>query len=115
MPGDDPELPEESILSGLTVEQLRDGETHAPGTRRKLGRLKAPRERVSVEKLDVMLAETGDKPFSKKGWVFELKYDGYRLVAARDPNGDVYLRYRSGIDATPVFPRDHARDQGAPL
>jgi bifunctional non-homologous end joining protein LigD len=63
-----------------------------------------------------MLAETGDGPFSREGWLFELKYDGYRLLAATGeaagegavprPGGGrrVRLAYRSGRDATAVFP-----------
>ena len=31
-----------------------------------------------------MLAEPADAPFSAKGWLFELKYDGYRLLAQKD-------------------------------
>jgi bifunctional non-homologous end joining protein LigD len=104
VPGDDPPLPETSILSGLTVEQLRDGETRAEPVRKALVKTRAPRKRIDVTKVDVMLAETGDAPFSKDGWLFELKYDGYRLLAARDGDGVVRLRYRSGIDATGVFP-----------
>src|SRR6266702_4153186 len=36
------------------------------------------------------------------GWLFELKYDGFRLLAAKDGDS-VTLRYRSGRNAT-VFP-----------
>jgi bifunctional non-homologous end joining protein LigD len=55
-----------------------------------------------------MLAETADKPFSRKGWLFELKYDGYRVMAARhaDAAGRAHaeLRYRSGLDSSRLFP-----------
>ena len=47
--------------------------------------------------------EAEDEPFSRKGWIFELKYDGYRLLAAAD-RGHPYLRYRNGHDATALFP-----------
>jgi bifunctional non-homologous end joining protein LigD len=104
VPGDSPALAETSILSGLTVEQLAAGETRAEAVRGRLREAQAPRRRVDPVKLDVMLAETGDAPFSREGWLFELKYDGYRMVAARGPDGTVRLRYRSGIDATEVFP-----------
>jgi bifunctional non-homologous end joining protein LigD len=43
------------------------------------------------------------EPFSGPGWLFELKYDGFRLLAAKDGR-EVTLRYRSGRDATAVFP-----------
>ncbi len=104
VPGDEPALAETSVLSGLTVEQLAAGETRAGQVEAALRRAKAPRRRVDPMKVDVMLAETGGQPFSRAGWLFELKYDGYRMLAARDADGNVKLRYRSGIDATPVFP-----------
>ena len=50
-----------------------------------------------------MLASVADIPFSRSGWLFELKYDGYRLIAEKDRRR-VILRYRSGTDATAVFP-----------
>ena len=49
-----------------------------------------------------MLA-TASEPFHRDGWVFEIKYDGYRLMIER--RGDeVTLRSRRGIDLTPLFP-----------
>jgi ATP-dependent DNA ligase len=29
---------------------------------------------------DLMLASLGDRPFSRRGWIFELKYDGFRVL-----------------------------------
>ncbi len=51
---------------------------------------------------DLALA-TRAEPFSAPGWIFELKYDGFRLLAAKDGDSAT-LRYRSGRNATPVFP-----------
>jgi bifunctional non-homologous end joining protein LigD len=42
-------------------------------------------------------------PFSQRGWLYELKYDGYRLVAGIDA-GRVLLNTRNGADATKWFP-----------
>lgn len=42
-------------------------------------------------------------PFSRAGWVFELKYDGFRVLAARRA-GVVELRSRRGTDLLPCFP-----------
>ncbi|HEX3129254.1 MAG TPA: DNA ligase D [Thermoanaerobaculia bacterium] len=50
-----------------------------------------------------MKPETSDGPFTKKGWVFELKYDGFRILAEKMEDG-ARLAYRSGRDATPLFP-----------
>jgi bifunctional non-homologous end joining protein LigD len=95
---------EESILSGLTVEELRDGKTRAQEIAEALEGLRAPRGAVDPAKLELMLCETAEKPFSAKDWLFELKYDGYRLVAARRADGSAYLRYRNGADVTAIFP-----------
>jgi bifunctional non-homologous end joining protein LigD len=46
---------------------------------------------------------TPAKAFSGPGWVFEPKYDGFCLQVAKSA-GEVALRYRSGRDATDVFP-----------
>ena len=71
--------------------------------RKELERLKAPRGAVSAFDAEAMKPEVADRPFTKKGWVFELKYDGFRLLAEK--NGEVArLAYRSGRDATRIFP-----------
>jgi bifunctional non-homologous end joining protein LigD len=49
-----------------------------------------------------MLAATG-APFDRDGWIFELKYDGFRLLAGNE-GGRPRLRYRGGSDATAAFP-----------
>src|SRR2546428_11548672 len=50
-----------------------------------------------------MLAETREQPFSKPGWLFELKLDGYRVRAARE-RGAARLVTRNGHDIAPSFP-----------
>jgi bifunctional non-homologous end joining protein LigD len=46
-----------------------------------------------------MLATLVDEPFDDKKWVFETKWDGFRLVAEK--RGDtVRLWSRNGIDVT---------------
>ena len=67
-----------------------------------LKRLAAPPGVVDLASLQPMLAEHAEEPFSAPGWVFELKHDGFRLLAARE-GGRVRLQYRSGA-ATAVFP-----------
>src|SRR6266566_3215552 len=71
-------LPPESVLSGLTAEELKAGKDRAAPLEKELTRLKAPRRAVAVEEAEPMLAETREQPFSKPGWLFELKLDGYR-------------------------------------
>lgn len=94
---------EESILSGLTVEELRDGVDPAAPVREALRRTGAPRRRVRAEKVELMLAASRDQPFSKSGWLFELKLDGFRMLA-EVRQGEARLRTRNGRDASEVFP-----------
>jgi bifunctional non-homologous end joining protein LigD len=92
-----------SVLSGLTLEELVQGGERAAALRAQLEHLRAPHRRVHARDVGLMLADTAERPFSGHGWIFELKYDGYRLLAER--GGDrVELRFRGGHDATPAFP-----------
>ncbi|HEX3607616.1 MAG TPA: DNA ligase D [Candidatus Dormibacteraeota bacterium] len=62
----------------------------------------APERRLPTA-MRPMLAMTVDQPFSRRGWLFELKYDGVRALATiRD--GKVHLRGRSGRDETARYP-----------
>jgi bifunctional non-homologous end joining protein LigD len=102
--GDAANLPETSVLSGLTVEEIQDGADRVQGVIKNLKRSKLPERRIDPMKADLMLAETTDKPFTKKDWIFELKIDGYRLLAGRDANGKPTLRSRNRHDYTQLFP-----------
>lgn len=97
------ELPQESVLSGLTVEALKAGASPASRVRAELERLGAPRRMVSAQAVEPMLAEPREAAFAKPGWIFELKLDGYRLIAGRD-GPEVTLRSRSGAHLTAGFP-----------
>ena len=100
-PGD--EFPEESVLSGLTVEEVKEGRTPAGTLRSALEASSVPRVRVELRSVQLMLAETADEPFTRDGWVFELKLDGYRLLASKSA-GEALLLSRNGNDYTAVFP-----------
>ncbi len=102
-PDPDPGFDEASILSGLTVEELEDAPARDRAILEELGQGGASLLTTPPEKLEVMLAETVRQPFSRPGWFFELKYDGYRLLAIREA-GRVVLKFRSGRDATRTFP-----------
>jgi bifunctional non-homologous end joining protein LigD len=96
-------FPQESVLSGLSLDELVDGGERAASIRAELERLRAPQRRVHARDIRLMLADTAEHPFSGRGWLFELKYDGYRLLTERE--GDrVELRFRGGQDATAMFP-----------
>jgi bifunctional non-homologous end joining protein LigD len=96
-------LPQESIYSGLTLEEIRSGSERAAEVRAALERLGAPRREVRAGEVKLMLAETAERPFSDPAWLFELKYDGFRVLGAREA-GEARLLYRSGKDASTVYP-----------
>jgi bifunctional non-homologous end joining protein LigD len=70
---------------------------------RTLSDLGAPLRPVFAGRVELMLAQQSDRPFSAKGWIFELKHDGFRLLAARE-SGECRLFYRRGGDASRTFP-----------
>jgi bifunctional non-homologous end joining protein LigD len=88
--------PEESVLSGLSLDELRDGSMRAEKLAAEAEKLGAKKREVKPE---VMLAETAEKPPAGREWIFELKYDGFRLLASRKG-----LFYRSGREATKLYP-----------
>lgn len=94
---------EESVLSGLTVEEVMAGDR--PGTRLRAAITEsgAPRARVDPESVDAMHCESADEAFTRDGWLFELKLDGYRLIASKS-HGEALLLTRNGNDYTAVFP-----------
>jgi bifunctional non-homologous end joining protein LigD len=93
----------ESVLSGLTVEELREVPTKLTSLRQRLESLKAPLDKVSARTLRPMLASTGDRPFSGKEWLFEIKCDGVRVLASRMDEA-VELYGRNGQDITARYP-----------
>jgi len=100
---DPEELPAQSVLSGLTVEELGEGRDAGEVIRRELTRLGAPKSTVELKTVKVMLAETAEKPFTRKDWLFEPKLDGYRVLAAR-VKGESRLVTRNGNDCAASFP-----------
>lgn len=100
-PGD--QFPETSVLSGLTVEEVKAGVTPLTRLRAAVEAAGAIRSPVDPRTLEVMLAESADEAFTRDGWIFELKLDGYRLLASKSPRG-VLLLTRNGNDYTGVFP-----------
>jgi len=49
-----------------------------------------------------MLATAGEEIFNKPGWIYELKWDGYRVLASIS-DGNVRLYSRNGIDYSKKF------------
>ncbi|HEX4679724.1 MAG TPA: DNA ligase D, partial [Gaiellaceae bacterium] len=100
-PGD--QFPEQSVLSGLTVEEVKEGLTPATRLRAAVERAGAVNTPVDPRTVQAMLAEPADEAFTRDGWLFELKLDGYRLIASK-AHGEALLQTRKGNDYTAVFP-----------
>lgn len=93
----------QSILSGLTVEELRDASTKLSALHSQLDSVKAEQGVVLPRRQQFMLASAGERPFSSKEWLFEFKYDGVRVLASRSGK-DVELYGRSGQSITTRYP-----------
>jgi bifunctional non-homologous end joining protein LigD len=99
----DGSLPAGSVLSGLTVDQLGAGFDPAPELRLELEESGARLRKLRTAEVDLMLGEARSKPFTRAGWIFELKLDGYRILGGR-AGDEVSLRTRNGHSAAATFP-----------
>ncbi len=93
-----------SVLSGLTVDELFAGKSLDEELSARADAAGAKRGTPDVAKLRPMLCQTVKDPFSDPGWVFELKLDGARVLAAKQPDGTARLVARSGRDVTTIYP-----------
>ena len=105
----DPDILEERPESAKTGRQIADVAAEEPGWSSKTGRIekKAPaRKGGKAAKMPdfvpPQLATLKPQAPTGKGWVHEIKFDGYRLQA-RIEDGDVRLLTRSGLDWTEKF------------
>ncbi|NNF29507.1 MAG: DNA ligase D [Gemmatimonadetes bacterium] len=107
------DYPDDSIFSGLTVDELGAGGDHGASIRaecRKAGAKEAPLRAMEVE---LMMAESRERPFSKDGWIFEIKYDGYRMLGERTSDSSILVS-RNGNDLTDTFPEVARAIRGLP-
>jgi bifunctional non-homologous end joining protein LigD len=88
-----------SVFSGLTVEELRAGRTLDAELAAAADAAGAPRRALDATRLRPMLATPEERPFRRKGWLFELKYDGVRVLAEKDGER-VRLFARTGGERT---------------
>jgi bifunctional non-homologous end joining protein LigD len=103
-PGEADEFSEDSVLSGLTVEEIMSGDGPGAEIRHALEQEeRAVRTRVDATKVEPTHCETRDDAFTRDDWIFELKLDGYRLIASKS-KGEALLLTRNGNDYTSVFP-----------
>jgi bifunctional non-homologous end joining protein LigD len=93
-----------SVFSGLTIAELGAGVTRTDEVTQLARAAGAPARALPDAALSPMLAETADEAFTRPGWLFELKYDGARVIAVKTPDGGARLVARSGRDVTEVYP-----------
>ena len=106
--------PRDSIYSGLTVDEFARADERAEALAGRVAELGARERAVRADDVELMLATSREEPFSREGWIFELKYDGYRLLAER-VGREPYLRSRAGHDLTATFPEIARAVRGLPF
>ncbi|HKU18611.1 MAG TPA: DNA ligase D [Candidatus Saccharimonadales bacterium] len=84
-----------SVKSGKHVDDL--------GARGKLPDLSACPKRAKPWAVKPMLTTLMNAPFSREGWLFEIKWDGYRAVGSKHGDG-TELYSRNGIDFAEKYP-----------
>ena len=94
-----------SILSGLTIEEMRDASAVGKRVSAQLEKQGAPRLTgpLNLKSFPITLAKPLEKPFDGDAWLFEIKYDGVRILAIRDGH-HVRLFARSGTEVTERYP-----------
>jgi bifunctional non-homologous end joining protein LigD len=92
----------DDIAGSKTAKQWKINRT-AAGPAKK--RTVAKRAKTDPLPKDVtpMLATLVDAPFDDPGWLFEVKWDGYRAIAMIDVDGTVALTSRNGLDLLKRF------------
>jgi bifunctional non-homologous end joining protein LigD len=94
-----------SVLSGLTIDEIRDAASVGQKVVGRLEKLKAPEIAGPLKRANfpLTLAKLGGEVFDSGAWLFELKYDGVRALAIRDGKS-AHLYARSGTDITARYP-----------
>ncbi len=102
-PGGTEVYPDDSIYSGLAVDDLPRAAEIESALRERVVALGAHVRPLRARDVEPMKATRRASAFTDPEWVFELKYDGYRLIAGRE-GGEAVLVSRNGNDLTPTFP-----------
>jgi len=105
----------ESVITGRTVQQVGTGEAAPKPARKTKGARATPPKPTAarmpkLDHIEPQLATLVDRPPDDRNWVYEIKFDGYRMMASID-HGKVQLRSRNNLDWTSTLP-DIAKDLG---
>jgi bifunctional non-homologous end joining protein LigD len=103
-----------SILSGLTIDELYARAPRHQAIVQALADAKVPKKALALDALEPMLCQTADAAFSSKDWIYELKWDGFRMMA-HGGAGQAKLRYRSGLDPTDRYPEITSAVRALPI
>lgn len=88
---------DESVKSHKTVDEMG-----APGKGAQPDLAKYPKKATPWH-VKPMLATLVDEPFSRDGWLFEIKWDGFRAIGSKK-GGRIDLYSRAGTDFVQKFP-----------
>lgn len=91
-----------SVVSGRTIEEVREGKPPAKGLI-DLNSLEGARNARLPKTYTPMLTTLVKKPFDKEGWIYEPKMDGIRAIARIDGE-DVQLFSRNGLNLSAQYP-----------
>lgn len=91
---------DKSATTGRSMEDISKGE-HQWVSTPKLNINKAPKS-DQPNSIKPMLATATEQPFDDKDWIYEVKWDGYRILAYLK-DGKVKLKSRNGQDYTEIF------------
>lgn len=97
---------EQSVISGLTIDDLKAGRIPDPTHQSMLLKPQdLPGARLSPfpDSVAPMLATLTSAPFSHPEWLFEPKLDGVRIISFID-RGSIRLQSRRGLDDTRLYP-----------
>src|SRR5690606_761324 len=98
----DGDYPDGSVLCGLTLEEMPERARIAERFARRVARQPGAVDIGRTLEPKPMLASAGEA-FDRAGWLFELKYDGYRMLARREGDA-VTLHSRTGRPMNAAFP-----------
>jgi bifunctional non-homologous end joining protein LigD len=98
-----------SVKTGRTKEEIEQGKDAVWSSRREEGQgglinLANAEKGPMPKSLDPMLAQLVEKPFDDERWLFEVKWDGIRLVSFID-DGKVSFQTRAGRIVDAEFPQ----------
>ena len=104
----DPEDHPESARSGKTLKDIaastnaKTWKSDRPAAAKSTLKRRPAGEPIPAD-VTPMLAIAVDEPFDDDAWLFEVKWDGYRAIAAIDADKTVTLTSRNGIDLLERF------------